>query len=524
MNKTTSTTSAMNFETATELTPLSDSLHKIMISDIDISTRTSSKEEKKMMQGREQKEGHNQKSNNDHLVIDWLATHCIGILVASYWRGTWILLDIYTCQQPTDATLMNAMSFCFANDFSTPIRILSGWISYGLGYVCLAIGLYLSWKRNVWNHVQYSPLMNNNNNESLTSPDIHHSTNNNHEHNQHSKMITSMKAKKALQRFVYVYILGFASANVWRGIWYLSDAYIWTQSLHKSLIFTTIMGIFCAILIGCGNSLLAPPACFIVDGIGSIKEEEGHEESSSSVTSSQQPPLLGTILNTFYSTILPSAPQQQQQQQQQQQIRENLIDEDDNERRTNDVETQKREIRKIPRMNWITETLDFIMSFFVLPIFVVWFWRGSWGLLDVILWGYTTSLSLHLSLLFGTIIAILGLYVGSLDITTMFVSTSKRTTLLRVQTIVLAISTVSFWRVVWYAWDEFMGGSTLWSGWTAHLVGVFGLSMMGCMSCILASPTVLAVDANAHPDAAYDAYSHDVPIRYDVLHFLAISQ
>ena len=432
-------------------------------------------------------------------MLDWLSTHVIGILVVSYWRGTWTLLDIYTCNQPKDATLMNAMTFCFAKDYETQVRIYSGWLSYVFGNLLLFLGIYLSWKKSIWINNNHSSV----NNEVLvesTYESVHSVPVDNSFTNYRKNGRTNLPSfMKCIQRFVLVYILGLASVNIWRGIWYLSDAYIWNQSLHKSLIFTSSVGMVCAFLIGCGNSLLAPPACFIFDGPTS---SSSNATTSTTTTSNQkqQPPLLGTILGTYYNTILPQ----------------------------NDVMNNYDEIKEKRILNLITiHVLDVTITFIVLPIFVVWFWRGSWGLFDVLLWDYESHWMLYLSLLFGSVIAFGGLLIGSFDGS--FLPSSSTPSIFsfvfkRMQIAILAISTVSFWRVVWYTWDEFIGGSTLWSGWLSHALSIGGLILMGCMSCIVASPSVVAVDADAHPDSREEPLVCSIPVKFDSLKFIAMAR
>ncbi len=464
----------------------------------------------------------------------------IGTLVVSYWRGTWVLLDIYLCNQPSDATLTNGMSFCFANDYSKPVRVQSGWISYIFGLLSLAVCLYLSSTRSIWIGTeeeedlgslpeQSMHSISSHLRISLNDPEIISEGGGEQATDSETKHIMNF-----LRRFAFVYALGFTSVNAWRGVWYLSDAYIYIDSLHQSLIFTTTMGIVCAFLIGCGSSLLAPPAVFILDGpstmrrkildddgneeIGSTLNKEGQQEENQQLQQLQQqqhqPPLLVTIFDTYYDTV---SPQQRNDPGAASSV--------------NNANRNQKEEKKM-----MTYIVDMTMTFIALPIFVVWFWRGSWGLFDVFLWNYTTPTVLHYSIMYGTIIAVFGLYVFgaksdyimsycsfSAESSSSILSSVSSFVIQRVLSLLLAISTVSFWRVIWYTWDEFLGGSTLWSGWVSHLLGVLGLACMGCMSCILASPTVVAVDAIPHPDAADEPLCHDVPVPAKSLHFMAIA-
>ena len=372
-------------------------------------------------------------------ILDWVSTFLIGFLVVSYWRGTWLLIDIYLCDQPNHSSTIDGSSFCFISDVTSALRTRSACRSYGIGLILLCIGLSLSWTGQ-WFHTFDG--------------------------------IGRLPMKKALSRFFILYALGASTVFIWRGIWYATDAYIWTSSINNSMILTTVIGFGVCLMMNCGASVLAPPAIFLLDG-----------------PSYASPPIAKTVLETYYGLKLP-----------------------------------KNEF--IPSFHWSIKMINLVLTYIVLPVFVVWFWRGCWGLLDILLWGFTISdtANFNQSLGYGSIIAIACLFLGSNDVFYLFPKiTNKLLALIisRLRTLILAIGTVSFWRVVWYVWDDFLGKSTQWSGWISHCVGILGLLMMGCMSSIIAPPSTIGVDCLVHPDATEEALFRDVPMSAESLGFLS---
>jgi hypothetical protein len=135
---------------------------------------------------------------------DWSATIFIGFLVASYWRGTWVLFDIWLCDQPPDAGLVTGDSFCFAGIIQPTELILrsgSGWKSVGIGFGLTALGVGMIWS-------------------GLWRPQV-----------VDIKDKVHLPFYKTVLRFLIVYILAMASVNVWRGIWYLTDFYLLPNKL-----------------------------------------------------------------------------------------------------------------------------------------------------------------------------------------------------------------------------------------------------------------------------------------------------
>jgi Fuseless len=193
---------------------------------------------------------------------DWIYSLTIGILVVSYWRCSWTLLDILGCDQPTTATLARGDTFCFAltaalepDSNEGRIRLRNAAFSYAAGIVLLLSGIALImagfWLPN------------------------------------RTTMIITLRV--GICRFVIVYILGASAVNIWRGIWYWLDAFILPSSPLASYWATSIAGAGAAFATFTGSSLLAPPALFLLDG-----------------PDTDPPPIAVTALNAHFSVTLPS--------------------------------------------------------------------------------------------------------------------------------------------------------------------------------------------------------------------------
>ena len=192
---------------------------------------------------------------------DWIYSLTIGILVVSYWRHSWTLLDILGCHQPSTATLANGDTFCFALLASSDsdseegrIRLRNATVSYVAGTLLLFVGVSL---------VQCGYWL----------PD------------RKTMIITP---QVGVCRFVIVYIVGAAAVNVWRGIWYWMDAWILPTHPFASYVVTSVLGAGAAFCTGTGSSLLAPPAMFLLDG-----------------PDTDPPPIAVTVLNAHFSVTLP---------------------------------------------------------------------------------------------------------------------------------------------------------------------------------------------------------------------------
>jgi len=375
------------------------------------------------------------------ILQDWCATFVVGSAVVSYWRGTWVLWDLYTCPDTRDGTLAAGTSFCHAaGAMHASARVSSAWWNYGIGNILLLIGIAMLWTKQ-W---QFTT--------------------------------SAQQTRTVLRRTVLLYILGLATVCLWRGIWYLTDAYVLTSSPLTSYWLTSLGGMTGCFLLFAGPSLLAPPAIFNMDGPGQ-----------------HPPPISVTIVSSYYSIVTPAGDE-----------------------------------TKIHLSRWFC-VLDGIVSWGLLPILVVWFWRGTWLLLDHYQWGFTESdQDVRQSIGYSLILAIVALVVGSDDVVTHVPSPGDAKLILsqvlgRIRTAVLAVGAVSFWRAVWMLWDEFAGINYA-SAWISHWLGLLCLASCGCMACITAPPSTLGVDAIAPEDAVDEPLFHDVPIPAEALSFFAIAR
>lgn len=197
----------------------------------------------------------------------------------------------------------------------------------------------------------------------------------------------SVTRSLAVLRFLTVYILGMAANCTWRAIWYISDHLIYPDNLLASWWLTNAVGAAGAFLLCSGGSLLAPPAIFLLDG-----------------PDINPPPLGVTIVSTYFSVTLPAT-------------------------------------TKPPTLSLWIRTADVIVSFFLLPIFVVWFWRGGWMLMDQYLWGFSEDEGeLNLSLLWSTLIGLFCSIITSEPVMYHFGATHKlkAESVARVRTYILA--------------------------------------------------------------------------------------
>jgi hypothetical protein len=73
---------------------------------------------------------------------------------------------------------------------------------------------------------------------------------------------------RAFVRWLIVYAFGASAVCLWHGIWYWADAWILPAFPAASYWTTSLAGSTAAFLVCGGNSLLAPPAIFLIDGPG----------------------------------------------------------------------------------------------------------------------------------------------------------------------------------------------------------------------------------------------------------------
>jgi hypothetical protein len=304
-------------------------------------------------------------------VKDWSYSLTIGFLVVSYWRATWTLFDIWGCGQHEGATLANGDTFCFAvraleDPEYSRLRRKSAAISYAVGLALLSVGVIMMWTR-------------------LWLP---------------NKKTRDITPTLSLIRFFMIYCLGAAAVCIWRGIWYWTDAWILPDNPLASYWTTSLVGSTLALSLWATNSLLAPPATFLLDG-----------------PSTDPPPVAVTLLSSHYSVSL-------------------SVD------------------QKPPTPSISIHIADILVSFVILPFAVVWFWRGSWLVLDYHFWGLTTDPhDVHVSLAWGTLMFFFCLWITNEPIFSYLnrriVNPAIQGLISRLRTWILAWGTVSFWRVVW---------------------------------------------------------------------------
>uniref|UniRef100_A0A7S3LAJ3 Uncharacterized protein n=1 Tax=Amphora coffeiformis TaxID=265554 RepID=A0A7S3LAJ3_9STRA len=402
--------------------------------------------------------------------LDWCCSIWVGFLVVSYWRGTWTLLDIWSCNQPASSGMINGQAFCFVGlqgeETYTDIRQKSAWHSLLAGYSLLAVGLY-ALNRGWWQPSSLRAFMH------LHDPSVRSTMSTNTEGTANFR-VTPVKT---IIRFAIVYVLGNGTVCLWRGIWYLLDAHVFPNDVLKSFWTTTVAGFLLCFSLCSGASLLAPPAIFLLDG-----------------PSRSAPPLASTILTSYRSVTLP-------------------VGEDD-------------VLNELDSM--FVVLLDMALSYLVLPWGVVGFWRGLWSLMDHYLWGFTMEdnelhASVWISLAIGTACLILAsddsmqfVQFDKSKSSPMFSSIASET-IGRIRTVVLAVGAVNVWRAFWYIWDEWLGETSVWSAALSHVLAVAGLFMMGCLSCIAAPPATMGVDATAHPFCADEPLFSNVPVPYEAL-------
>jgi hypothetical protein len=282
---------------------------------------------------------------------------------------------------------------------------------------------------------------------------------------------TKLLRQTVLIRFLLVYILGLSAVHQWRGVWYLTDYYVDLDDVVKSFWVTAGVGPVVLFCLFAGASILAPPALFLLDGPGIYP-----------------PPLAVTIVSSYFSLTLPAQ-------------------------------------TKPPKLHGAVYAVDMLVSYIVVPIMVVWYWRGVWGLLDHYLWGFSANADdLNWSLGTGTVITTVCLTTGSDDVILMLPKLGNRwnQVLGRLRTLVLALGAVSFWRTVWYCWDAFFVFES--SAWISHVVGVVGLTAMGCLSCIGAPAATLGVDVVACADCAVAPLFSSTPVHSEKLYFFGIGR
>ena len=426
--------------------------------------------------------------NTKNFIGDWSASILIGFLVVSYARGTSVLLDLWLCEQNKDANLSNGKSFCFLVDGALYAKDIDRWTTRRnsaiwcclLGLFCSSIGILIVWL-GAWipSHSTKRELRKL---ESLNS--IHGPKRKPESH----KEVTH---GRSVIRFLIVYLLAFASVSTFRGTTYLLDAYFLDRSLItgevsadkeitvdllipvKAIWKSFTIGAIVSFSLCSGASLLAPPAVFLLDGPGN-----------------NPPPIAVTILSCYYSLKNPAY------------------------------------LDPPHHSKWIY-FLDTFVSFVLLPIFIVCYWRGVWMLSDTYLWGFVGETHMiNLSIFYSSIIAsvCLGLACETIQHKILIRNFCVLEIVGRIRTFVLSIGAINFWRAVWYCWDQFLGGTTVASCLIGHFLGIIGLTLIGCSTCLCAPPCTLGVDLVPNPLAAHEPLFDMVPVHWDTLSFMAIAR
>jgi len=180
-----------------------------------------------------------------------------------------------------------------------------------------------------------------------------------------------------------------------------------------------------------------------------------------------------------------------------------------------------------PHRNVLLILVDVLVSFFGLPILVVWYWRGCWQLQDWYFWGSTVDEhDLLVSLGWSTVLGVLCMIAASepimhhVPVEHMEEYSIPIAVIGRLRTMVLAIGAVAFWRVIWNLWD--LSGTTHASVWSSEVVSVFCLAAIGCASCITAPPSTLGVDVTPNRNSADEPLLAMLLIPWEILSWWGI--
>lgn len=165
----------------------------------------------------------------------------IGSCVVGFWRGTWILLDIYI--YPDD--LEKSSWMCFG------ISIIIYLFSLTLGYYISTIKVEN--KNNLSFDIQSDPQEK----EKTQLP-----------------WIFSSSFYPIFER-AHTLFLGFASVCFWRSIWYFCDIYILSNSVEESCWITSAGGVLILSIFSSLRAIWAPPSCFMYDDSFEVLGIEG---------------------------------------------------------------------------------------------------------------------------------------------------------------------------------------------------------------------------------------------------------
>jgi Fuseless len=362
-------------------------------------------------------------------------------------QGAWTFIDVVACHQPPTATLAKGETFCLA---SQGPRWETAWRSYVIGNGMFILALLLH-RNGGWASTAIMMMATNDGTPKRLS--------------RRRPRKRWIAPRTTLRRLCFVYLLGVATVNIWRGIWYILDAFLWPASPPLvSAWLSTLLGLSSSFCL-CGTaSLLAPPALFLRDGPSILP-----------------PPLAVTLLASYRSItttiVVGSKPGN-----------------------TTAADPMPVSAAALPNESWPVYLVDLSASFVLLPWAVVAFWRGTWYLMDYYLWGLTTAADdddraggVQRSIGYSAIVALVCLVIASEDVVHYFPIQYRwgNQVVGRLRSLVLAVGAVNFWRAVWYFWDEFLGRSAIWSALVRSLsagrsrsnkLSLFRLELMLCLS------------------------------------------
>ncbi|XP_041372496.1 uncharacterized protein LOC121385781 [Gigantopelta aegis] len=142
----------------------------------------------------------------------------------------------------------------------------------------------------------------------------------------------------------------------------------------------------------------------------------------------------------------------------------------------------------------VVGVLDFLISNLVIGPLVVFYWRGTWELLDVHLFPESPELSNWVSLIIGVVIAVAsGLLQSAFCWVSLRISPAVLVIFSRVYGYVLAFGVVNHWRGVWLLLNAYTGNSWL-SPMLCLVIGSGLLFAFRSYRNVLTTPVVVGLD------------------------------
>ncbi|XP_060073423.1 uncharacterized protein LOC132553210 [Ylistrum balloti] len=142
--------------------------------------------------------------------------------------------------------------------------------------------------------------------------------------------------------------------------------------------------------------------------------------------------------------------------------------------------------------------LDFLMSFVVVSPCVVFFWRGSWGILDVYLYPNQMELSAWICFAYGNFVMIL---TGLVQKYSTKINKLKNVVfyfvLSRLYIYILATGSVAQWRGIWNLQDYYTG-KTWHSALSSFVIGSGVICCLRCVKSIMAAAPLLVAHDTDH--------------------------